>query len=169
MAPLILLAAVAKERVIGIRNELPWHLPEDLARFKALTTGHRVLMGRKTFDSIIARLGKPLPNRTSIVLTRHRTWAPALPAGAADVQVIHSVADLNLADGGPIYVIGGAEVYAQTIGMASELDITEVDLSVEGDAFFPQIDPSLWIREPGHDFRSEASGIAYRFVRYRRA
>lgn len=167
MAPLILLAAVAQDRVIGIRNTLPWHLPEDLQRFKALTTGHRVLMGRKTYDSIVARLGKPLPNRRSIVLTRDSSWQPSVPPGA-DVRVIHSVEALDRQEPDSIYVIGGAEVYAQTMSIATELDITEVELSVEGDAFFPEIDPRVWLRDAGHDNRSEASGIAYRFVHYRR-
>jgi dihydrofolate reductase len=164
-AHIILLAAVAHGNVIGVRNTLPWHLPEDLKRFKALTTGHTVAMGRKTFDSIVARLGKPLPNRHNVVLTRDRTWSPPT---AEQVVVVHSPADLLRVAPGPLFVIGGAEVYAMTIDSAHELDITEVDLAVAGDAFFPAIDPAQWTKEAGSWQVSERDGLRYRFVTYRR-
>jgi len=187
-ARVILLAAVAHGNVIGVRNTLPWHLPEDLKRFKALTTGHAVAMGRKTFDSIVARLGKPLPNRRNVVLTRDAAWrAPgssglsgssgssgssssssALDAPTPPVEVLHSPADLLGLDADPIFVIGGAEVYAMTIDHAHELDITEVDLAVEGDAFFPAIDPAVWAKESGPWQMSELQSLRYRFVTYRR-
>jgi dihydrofolate reductase len=167
MSRLVLVAAVGKGRVIGVNNELPWHLPEDLKRFKALTTGHTVAMGRKTYDSIVARLGKPLPNRQSVVLTRDASWAPAADH-ASSVRVAHSVDALLALQDEPIYVIGGAEIYQLTLSMASELDITEVDLDVKGDAFFPEIDPARWIRHSGENLTSESSAINYRFVRYQR-
>lgn len=167
MGRLILVAAVGNGRVIGINNELPWHLPEDLKRFKALTTGHTVAMGRKTYDSIIARLGKPLPNRQSVVLTRDQSWQPA-PDHADAVRVVHTVdALLGLGDD-PVYVIGGAEIYGLTLPIAAELDITEVDVDVRGDAFFPEIDAGQWSRQAGPDLTSESSAINYRFVRYLR-
>lgn len=166
MARIILLAAVARNGVIGVRNELPWHLPEDLKRFKELTTGGTVVMGRKTFDSIIARLGKPLPHRHSVVLTRDASWTP--PEGASQVSVLHFVDEIPALPQELVYVIGGAEIYALTMPMADELDITEVDLSVDGDAFFPAIDASQWKTDAGPWWHSEASGLGYRFVRYRR-
>jgi dihydrofolate reductase len=167
MARLILLAAVAQRNVIGIRNELPWHLPEDLKRFKALTTGHTVAMGRKTFDSIVTRLGKPLPNRRSVVLTRDRHWAPSV-GDAASVRVVHGVDELLALSDDPIYIIGGAEIYGLTLPLAAELDITEVGLDVDGDAFFPDVNFVEWSREAGPELTSESSAIKYRFVRYLR-
>lgn len=167
MGRLVLVAAVGQQGVIGINNELPWHLPEDLKRFKALTTGHTVAMGRKTYDSIVARLGKPLPNRQSVVLTRDRTWSPAAEH-AGSVRVVHTIDDLLALSDDPIYVIGGAEIYGLTLPMAAELDITEVDVLVQGDAFFPEIDNRQWSRQAGPALISESSGINYRFVRYSR-
>jgi dihydrofolate reductase len=165
---LILLAAVAKRGVIGVNNTLPWHLPEDLKRFKEITTGKTVAMGRKTFDSIVARLGRPLPNRHSVVITR--ATAPNGVSGtfADSVTVLHSIADLLQLDTDCVYVIGGAEIYRQTIELADSLDITEVDLDIEGDAFFPEIREALWQPDAGPSLRSEASGLNYRFVSYRR-
>jgi dihydrofolate reductase len=166
MARVVLLAAVAKNGVIGVRNELPWHLPEDLKRFKELTTGHTVVMGRKTFDSIMARLGKPLPNRKSVVITRDAAWAP--PSPAHDVTVIHDIAAIRNLPGDVLWVIGGAEIYQLTMPMADELDITEVDLAPQGDAFFPAIDAAQWTMASGPGWHSEASGLGYRFIRYQR-
>jgi dihydrofolate reductase len=167
MGRLVLVAAVGKGGVIGVNNELPWHLPEDLRRFKALTTGHTVAMGRKTYDSIIARLGKPLPNRQSVVLTRDAHWMPQ-PDHCATVRVVRGVDGLLVLQDDPIYVIGGAEIYRLTLSIASELDITEVDLDVAGDAFFPDIDAAQWSRQAGENLTSESSAIDYRFVRYQR-
>lgn len=164
---IILLAAVAHHRVIGVNNTLPWHLPEDLRRFKSLTTGHTVVMGRKTFDSIVARLGKPLPNRHSVVLTRDQSWRA--PQGfESQVQVIHDVQAIRALSDEFVYVIGGAEVYAQTLALATSLDITEIDLEVTGDAFFPEIDLTKWARNASSPMVSERDGLSYAFVRYTR-
>ncbi|MEN9759395.1 MAG: hypothetical protein RL676_544 [Pseudomonadota bacterium] len=175
---LVLLAAVAHHRVIGIDNQLPWHLPEDLKRFKALTTGNVVVMGRKTFDSIVDRLGKPLPNRLSVVLSRNREWQPSAAVMAqaaqcgAHVRVIHALQDLESAIAGhaatdaPVYVIGGAQLYEATLPMADALDITQVDLDVTGDAFFPEIHDDQWVCHEGDPQVSEQGGLRYRFVRY---
>lgn len=159
---LVLLAAVAKGRVIGIDNTLPWHLPEDLQRFKAITTGHAVVMGRKTFESIVARLGKPLPNRENIVITRDPRFCPS------GVRVIHSLDELSGMPHDKIFVIGGAQVYAAALADANEIDMTEIDLNTPGDAFFPEIDDRLWVAQAGPWRQSEASGLAYRFVTFRR-
>lgn len=160
---LVLVAAIAKRGVIGVNNTLPWHLPEDLKRFKEITTGKTVAMGRKTFDSIVARLGKPLPNRHSVVVTRG-----TIDAVPDNVTVAHSIADLLQLDADYVYVIGGDDIYRQTLELADSLDVTEVDLEVEGDAFFPEINDAIWQRDAGPTLRSEASGLSYRFVSYRR-
>ncbi len=162
---LVLLAAVARNRAIGVNNTLPWHLPEDLKRFKSLTTDQTVAMGRKTFDSIVDRLGKPLPNRKSLVLTQNPAWKYA---DSADVSVIRSVDELSQVRVQTIFVIGGAQIYEMTISAAQELDITEVDLDVpDADAFFPAIDETQWEKESG-DWQVSEKGIRFRFVTYRR-
>lgn len=164
---LILLAAVAHDRAIGIHNQLPWHLPEDLKRFKDVTTGHAVAMGRKTFDSIVARLGRPLPNRLNLVLSRSADISVA--ADQAQLQMVRSLDELRALPIEEIYVIGGAEIYQDTIHHAQELDITEVDIDVPGaDAFFPTIDPAVWHPQASEWRISQASGLRYRFVRYHR-
>ncbi|MEQ1662513.1 MAG: dihydrofolate reductase [Thiobacillus sp.] len=130
------IAALAKNRVIGIENRLPWRLPEDLAHFKALTLAHPILMGRKTFES----LGRPLPGRTNIVITRNPDYAPdgcrvadSIPAAIALCQ-----------DADEVFFIGGAELYAQVIPLADRLYLTEVDIEAEGDAWFPDFDRSAF-------------------------
>ena len=162
----VLLAAVARNGVIGCNNALPWHLPEDLRRFKSMTTGHCVLMGRKTFDSIVSRLGHALPNRTSLVLTRDPSWRP--PVGGGEVRVLHRLDDIAIPPNQPVFVIGGEDIYRQTLPLAHRLEITEVELQPDGDAFFPQIDAAQWRYVPGEVLRSEASGLDYRFSRYER-
>ena len=123
------IAALARNRVIGIDNRLPWRLPEDLAHFKALTLNHPILMGRKTFES----LGRPLPGRINIVITRNPGYrrdgclvADSIPAALALCR-----------DAAEIFFIGGAELYAQAIPLADRLYLTEVDIEAEGDARFP--------------------------------
>lgn len=146
---LTLIAAVATNGVIGKNNELPWHLPEDLKHFKSLTTGHTVLMGRKTFESIVARLGKPLPDRKNIVITRQTDYQ--VPEGVFVYQDIETA--LKNHAGEKIFVIGGAEMYRQTIDLADTLEITHVNQAVDGDTTFPFIDPKIWhsIAEEKHD------------------
>lgn len=152
-----LIAAVSKNGVIGVDNKLPWHLPEDLKRFRELTRGKTVLMGRKTFESILKQLGKPLPNRKNVVVTRDMNYrAPLTPTpipvgeggrrpGEGTVEIFHSVADaLNAHKGEDIMVIGGGEIYKQTIDRADTLYITAVDKEIAGDTFFPPIDRAVW-------------------------
>lgn len=123
---LIIIAALSRNRVIGKDGKLPWHISEDLKRFKRLTTGHTVLMGRKTFES----LGKPLPHRRNVVLTSH-----TLP----DVETYPTLAQAlqALEKEEKVFVIGGGEIFAQLIDHADELHLTLVDQEVEGDTFFP--------------------------------
>ncbi len=154
-----LLVAVARNGVIGRNNALPWHLPDDLKRFKALTMGHAIVMGRKTYESI----GKALPGRDNIVVSRQTGYV------AAGCRVVRSMeAALAAADGaGPIYVIGGAEIFALALPLATRLDVTEIDADVEGDVLFPEYDRGEWrevSREPG----AGAQGLRYDFVVYER-
>ena len=127
------IAAMSLNRVIGREGKIPWHLPEDFQWFKKMTTGHVVLMGRKTFES----LGKPLPNRTNVVLTRR--------GEIKDVTTLHDLADLSESRYAPreIFVIGGAEIYAQLLPRCRELYLSVVQREVAGDAFFPPFEESF--------------------------
>jgi len=126
-----IIAAVSKNGVIGVDNKLPWDLPEDLKRFKELTTGNVVIMGRKTYESI----GKPLPNRINIVITRNKDFfvSGVLTANSLDSALLKAGGNKD------IFIIGGGEIYEQSMGFADKLYITEVDMEVEGDTKFPTI------------------------------
>jgi dihydrofolate reductase len=133
----VIIAAVGRNGVIGVDGGLPWRIPEDMARFKEITMGNALVMGRATFDSI----GRPLPGRTNIVLTRRSNWSHD------DVEVAGSVDEalaIAASRGQDAYIAGGAEVYGQTLAIADRLEITEVDLSPEGDTWFPPVDWSQW-------------------------
>ncbi len=134
-AEIILIAAMDRNRAIGKNGELPWHLPADLKRFKALTLGQTVLMGRKTFDSI----GRVLPGRVNFVLTRDRNWH------AEGTEVFFDFKSaLEACKTAQLWVIGGGEIYAQTLAYAERLEITHVELEVDsGDAWFPVIDDAF--------------------------
>lgn len=135
-----IIAAVAKNGVIGKENALPWYLPEDLKRFRQLTTGKTVLMGRKTFESIMRKLGKPLPNRTNVVVTTQKDYQ--VPEGVILYHDLNqALSDLKDKD---LMIIGGGQIYAQTIDRANTLFITHVDQKIEGDVFFPKIDLNQW-------------------------
>ena len=132
-----LVAAYADNRVIGDHGGIPWHLPEDFAHFKATTMGGALVMGRATYESI----GRPLPGRQTIVLTRDRDWA------ADGVLVAHSLQEaLDLAVGHPgeIFVVGGTEVYERALPLATHQVLTEVHQSPDGDAHYPEFDPAEW-------------------------
>jgi dihydrofolate reductase len=164
--PLVaLVAAAAANGVIGRDNAMPWHLPEDLAHFKRLTLGHPVVMGRKTYESILAALGRPLPGRTNIVVTRQPGFAA--PGGT----VVGSLeAALDAARGAEeVFVIGGAEIYRLALARADRVYLTRIDAAFEGDAFFPPLDPAEW-REVGRVDHPPASGraFAFSFLRYDR-
>lgn len=130
-----LIAACSKNRVIGKDNKLIWHVPGDLKRFKELTSGHTVLMGRKTFESI----GKPLPNRRNVILTRDKTF---IADGCLIYNDLKEVLEFFKND---LFVIGGEEIYRQTIGYADYIDLTFIHKEYEGDAFFPEI--PYWFHE----------------------
>ena len=158
-ATLTLIVATERHNGIGINNALPWRLPEDLAFFKRTTTGHPIVMGRKTFESI----GRLLPNRRNIVITRNPDWQHE---GADTAGSLQQAADL--AGDGEVFVIGGAQIYADALSLASRLIVTEIDADFACDAFFPAIDPAVWnevSREPHH---AASQGFDYAFVIYDR-
>ncbi|MDD5242058.1 MAG: dihydrofolate reductase [Sulfuricella sp.] len=154
---LSIIAAMAKNRVIGINNTLPWRLPEDLKHFKALTIGHHILMGRKTFDS----LGKPLPGRTSVVITRSRSLQ--VPGCIVVNSIKEAIAACNQDD--EIFIIGGAELYLQALDVADRIYLTEIQAEAEGDAWFPEFDRELWHESERSPCKS-GSGLGYDFVIY---
>ncbi|MRW83709.1 dihydrofolate reductase [Pseudoduganella sp. FT26W] len=159
MSLLTIIVATDAQRGIGINNTLPWKLPEDLAHFKRLTTGHPIIMGRKTFDSI----GRPLPNRRNIVITRNADWRHD------GVEVVGSIeAAIALLDGAEGFVIGGAEIYKQSLQLADQLIITQIAHTFDCDAFFPEIDANAWQETAREEHASEASGLRYAFVTLRR-
>ncbi|MBI4050623.1 MAG: dihydrofolate reductase [Candidatus Doudnabacteria bacterium] len=138
--PISIIAAVAKNGVIGKENALPWYLPEDLKRFKELTSGKTVMMGRKTFESIMKRNGKPLPNRKNVVITKQEDYP--VPEGVLVYNDLKkALLDLKSEN---LFVIGGGEIYRQTIDVAGVLYITHVDQEIEGDVYFPKIGETKW-------------------------
>ena len=166
LIPVAMIAAMARNRVIGIDNQLPWYLPEDLKFFKRMTQAKPLVMGRKTFQSI----GRPLPGRLNIVVTRDSEFAHDGVRVCHDLPSALVLADQQAIIDGveEIMVMGGAEIYAQALPHASRLYLTEVDIEVEGDASFPEIDPAEWEevqRVPGTPAEGQP---AYDFVEYRR-
>lgn len=137
MRQLIIIAAAAENNALGINNDLPWHLPDDFKRFKALTTGHKIIMGRKTLESF----PKALPNREHIVITRDREYVPKFPC-----TVVHSLPEAleHAATDARSFIIGGGEIYKQAMEFATDIELTRVHSSFEADTFFPEIDDSLW-------------------------
>ncbi|SFN24383.1 dihydrofolate reductase [Formivibrio citricus] len=156
----ILIAAVARNRAIGLDNQLLWRLPEDLKRFKALTTGHPILMGRKTFES----LGRPLPGRRNVVVSRNPEWQTA----GAEVFASLEAALAACAGAEKVFVIGGAEIYRQALPLTDVLDLTEVDDAPHGDVFFPELEAAVWQEVSREAHQDAASGIRYDFVEYRK-
>jgi len=161
-----IIVARSKSGVIGINNQLPWHLPADLKHFKALTTGHPIVMGRKTWDS----LGRPLPNRRNIVISRQ------IDLELSGAECFSSLESAIAACKGAreVFVIGGAQIYEQALPLVDQLIITEVDIEVAGDAFFPKID-SRWKIVEREDYPSQdnpqkpgESFPAYSFITYQR-
>ena len=160
MTRLTLIAAVARNGVIGSDNKLPWRLPEDLKRFKALTLSHPIIMGRKTWAS----LGRPLPGRSNIVISRD----PGFQATGC-IVVDTLAAALAACDGvDEAFVIGGAEIYALALPLAHRLQLTEIQQDFPGDTRFPAIDRSVW-RETARECHQSEAGFAYDFVTYQRA
>lgn len=153
----VMIVAMAENRVIGASNKLPWYLPEDLKRFKRLTMGHPMIMGRKTWDSI----GRPLPGRESIVVTRQHDFRPE---GATVVHSLDAAIEHARTKGADAaFVIGGGEIFRQALPRADALELTLLHRDVEGDVFFPEIDPAEW-REVAREEHSQEDGLRYSFL-----
>lgn len=159
---IILIAAVAENNVIGKDNQLIWKLSSDLKRFKNLTSGHYILMGRKTFES----LGKPLPNRTHMIITRNPDFQA--PEGHYSfLNLEEAFIFCNKLDIEKLFIIGGGEIYKQALPFCDQLEITEVKSSPEGDVFFPSLDPKIWKETERQDFEAdERNEFDYSFVTY---
>ena len=159
MTELALIVAYSKNRAIGKDNQLPWRLPSDLAHFKRQTSGHPIIMGRKTWESI----GRPLPNRHNIVVTRRGegdfTGATVVPSIEAAVA---AVTDTDTA-----YVIGGAQLYEQALPLVERIIATEIDIHIDGDAFFPALDPEVW-EVSATETQAPENDLSFAFVTYSR-
>ena len=162
MAEIVIIVAVAQNRVIGKDNRLLWNIPEDMARFKALTSGHTVLMGRKTWESLPPRF-RPLPGRRNIVISRQTDYAAP---GAELAHSLDSALALAASDE-TVFIIGGADIYRQTLPLAERLEITEVELSPEGDSWFPEIPADEW-QVTTKTAPSANGGTGFSFLTYRR-
>lgn len=158
-----ILVACDENRVIGKDNQLIWHLPADLKRFKSLTTGHVILMGRKTYESI----GKPLPNRTTIVITRQADFQAegTITAHSVD-EAILKAKSLSRED---IFIVGGAEIYTLSLALADQILLTQLHDIFEGDAYFPEVSAETWeivARERG--LTDEKNPFQYSFITYQK-
>lgn len=154
-----IIAAVANNRVIGVNNTLPWHLPEDLKRFRALTMGHHIVMGRKTYES----LGRLLPGRTTVIVSRSAGFdvPGALVAGSLQEALAKCLNDEE------VFVIGGAQLYRDALPVAHRLYLTEIDADFEGDVFFPEMEQSVW-QESEREPHTSETGLKYDYVVYQR-
>jgi dihydrofolate reductase len=165
--PIVLVAALARNRVIGADGDMPWHLPADLKRFKAITLGKPMVMGRKTFEAI----GRPLPGRRTIVVTRDRSWHADGVDVAADLDTALAMA-AEMAPGGAapeeIIIAGGGQIYAQAIGRADRLRLTWIEVDPEGDTLFPEVDVSIWQEVERESHPVDGDRPAHDFVDYSR-
>lgn len=178
MEPVLsVIAAVSRNGVIGRDGDMPWRLSSDLKRFKALTMGAPVIMGRKTFESI----GRPLPGRLNIVVTRNYDWAAdgAMRVGSLEAALELATVHLESAEPDPadpdaalpneVFVIGGGQIYAQAVALADRLYITHVETELDGDTHFPEIDPAIWEETGAEDVPAgEKDSYPTRFATYRR-
>lgn len=156
-----IIAAMAANRTIGLENRLPWHLPDDLKRFKTLTMNHHIVMGRKTYDSI----GKPLPGRSTIIVTRNMDYA--VP-GCVAVNSLDAALTVSFSDE-EVFFVGGADLYRQALPIANRIYLTEIHRVYDGDAFFPEFDMSQWRETSREQHRTEGdNGFEYHYVIYDR-
>jgi dihydrofolate reductase len=158
-----ILVAFDENRLIGKNNALIWHLPADLQRFKALTTGHVIIMGRKTYESI----GKPLPNRTTIVITRQSDYKPAgIIVSNSLEEAILKAKSISRED---VYIVGGAEIYQLSLALADQILVTQLHDIFDGDAFFPEISMDTWeIVERERGVTDEKNKFQYSFLTYQK-
>lgn len=158
-----LVVAMGLNREIGIDNQLPWHLPKDLKHFKEITSGHPIIMGRKTYESI----GKPLPNRTNIVISRKKDW---FEEGILIVGSIKEAIKFGQKIDEDIFILGGGNIFEQTMDIADKLEVTEIKTNIEADTFFPKIDPKIWTKtyEVCHE-KDEKNNFDFCFQTFQRA
>lgn len=156
-----LIVAMTPQRVIGRNNALPWHLPEDLQHFKRITMGHTIIMGRKTFESI----GKPLPGRHNVVISRNTGWKAEGVTAVISIEAAIKAADPAA---GPVFVIGGAQIYQLALPLADELFVTLVHDNIEGDTVFPDPDWSRWQLVERSARQRSRTGIEFTLTHYRR-
>jgi dihydrofolate reductase len=157
-----LIYARAANGTIGLGGTMPWHLPEDLAHFKRLTSGCPVIMGRKTWDSLPVRF-RPLPGRCNIVITRQAAWSQN---GVQRASSLREALQLCEQDAQTVWVMGGAQIYAQALPLADRVEVTEIAQDFDGDAFAPVLGPE-WL-EAARQEHVSASGLPFSFVRYLR-
>lgn len=163
MGIITMIAAAGENNALGKNNDLLWHLPDDFKRFKKLTTGHKIIMGRKTFESF----PKTLPNRTHIIITRDRNYRTEYP----ECVIVHSLEEA-LSTLGPeeaAFIIGGGDIYSLALDITDVIELTRVHESFEADAFFPEIDTSRWelIKEEHHP-KDEKHAFAFTYLTYRK-
>ena len=154
-----LVAAIASNNVIGKENSLPWNIPEDLKRFKQMTSGHTILMGRKTFDSI----GRPLPNRQNLVMTKDENFERE---GIKVINDFNEALELIKESNEDVFVIGGSKIYELFEPVANSLAITRILKDFDGDAFFPDINWDLWQIDKEENFFDEKSNIECKLIKY---
>lgn len=154
-----IIAAIAENNALGKDNDLIWHLPADLIRFRKTTTGHHIIMGRNTYESI----GKPLPNRTTVIITRNKNYQAE---GCIVVNSIQEALQVAKHDESP-FIIGGAQIYKEAINEVDQLDITEVHHKFDADVFFPEIDLSVWKETKRESYSpDEKNKYPYSFISY---
>jgi len=168
-----IVVAVSSNRVIGKEGRIPWHLPEDLRMFKELTLNHPVLMGRKTFFSIINQLGKPLPQRYNVVLTKDKKVKDNIDREYSEVKVFscfeESIAWAEKEGFQKIFVVGGEKIYRESLPCCDEIFLTEVDANFDGDTFFPEIEWDNWTAVKKMEWTlGKHHGLRYRFCHFKR-
>ncbi len=157
---LSILVAMAKNRVIGKNNALPWHLSADLKHFKALTMGHPIIMGRKTYESI----GRPLPGRTNIIMTQQKSYQVAGAITVNSIDDALKVCQKGVGGNSEVFLIGGAALYRKTLGLCHRIYVTEIYQDFDGDTFFPEFDMEEWQEISREKHFLEDDKLEYHFV-----
>ncbi|MDC6365764.1 MULTISPECIES: dihydrofolate reductase [Flavobacteriaceae] len=162
MRRLIIIAAAGENNALGINNDLPWHLPDDFKRFKLLTSGHKIIMGRKTLESF----PKALPNREHIAITRDDSYTPKFPCTI--VHSLQSAIDLVKEDE-TAFIIGGGEIYRQAMEFATDIELTRIHANFEADTFFPEIDDTKWmLAEEVYHSKDDRHQFDFTYLTYQR-
>lgn len=164
MCDISIIAAFSSNKVIGSKGEIPWNIPGEQSRFRVLTTGNVVIMGRKTFDEIFSKLKKPLPDRINIVISSTKDYSEY---GCRTFQSLNAAIDFCKTEyaGKEIFIGGGEKLYQEAIRYADKMYLTEIDMKVDGDAFFPDFNETDFVKEINEIFTEP---VSYRYVTYRR-